>query len=162
MVQFTISSTKNFLNAFLRTELFDSFYLSEAQIVTFNTYHIDGRLKKEFFQDIQEAEEAPLRPYSLWGENRSFCFDLIKGRRVPLQLKFVLLLSEDQLSKLLSSKNLSMQADAIAGCFLNISYADGTLSCTSGTSLKQFSLDRSLDTAWDKALEQFLSLHEFI
>ena len=162
MIQYTIPSVKEFIQAFLRSELFDDFYLSEGQITTFNTYHIDGHLKKEFFQDLKETDAVPDREYSFWKENRSFCFDLIKGKRVPLQFKFVLLLSPTQLTALLAQENLSFSPADISGCFLNIAYRDGQLTCTSGTALASFSLDKSLEEAWDKSLNQFLSKHNFI
>lgn len=162
MVQYTIQAVKEFIQAFLCSELFDSYYLSEGQITTFNTYHIDGRFKKEFFQDIKETEELSEREYSFWKENRSFCFDLIKGKRVPLQFKFVLLLSPTQLSALLAREDLSFSLKDVSGCFLNISYRDGQLTCTSGTALAAFSLDKSLEQAWDKTLTRFLNTHNFI
>lgn len=162
MVQYTIHAVKEFIQAFLCSETFDSYYLSEAQITTFNTYHINGRFKKEFFQDIKETEELPEREYSFWKENRSFCFDLIKGKRVPLQFKFVLLLSSAQLSALLTQENLAFSLEDIGGCFLNITYRDGQLTCTSGTSLTTFSLDKSLEQSWDKTLTRFLNTHNFI
>lgn len=162
MIQYTIPSVKDFIQAFLCSELFDAFYLSEGQITTFNTYHIDGHFKKEFFQDLKETDAVPDREYSFWKENRSFCFDLIKGKRVPLQFKFVLLLSPSQLAALLAQENLAFSPADISGCFLNIAYRDGQLTCTSGTALASFSLDKSLEEAWDKSLSQFLSRHNFI
>lgn len=162
MVQYTINSVKNFIQALLCSELFDSYYFSEGQITTFNTYHIDGHLKKEFFQDLKETEALPDRDYALWKENRGFCFDLIKGKRVPLQFKFVLLLSASQLTALLAQENLPFSPKDIGGCFLNIVYHEGQLTCTSGTSLTAFSLDKSLEQAWDKALGHFLGEHNFI
>lgn len=162
MVQFTIHSVKEFIHALLCSEVFDSFYFSEGQITTFNTYHIDGHLKKEFFQDLKETDALPDRDYAYWKENRAFCFDLIKGKRVPLSFKFVLLLSDSQLIELLSRENLPFSLQDIGGCFLNILYHDGKLTCTSGTSLTGFSLDKSLEQTWDKSLEHFLCKHNFI
>lgn len=162
MVQYTIHSVKEFIQALLCSELFDSYYLSEGQITTFNTYHIDGHFKKEFFQDIKETEELPEREYSFWKENRNFCFDLIKGKRVPLQFKFVLLLSPAQLHSLLTRENLALSPKNIGGCFLNIQYREGGLTLTSGTALTAFSLDKSLEKAWDKTLTCFLASHNFI
>ena len=162
MIQYTIPSVKEFIQAFLCSELFDDFYLSEGQITTFNTYHIDGHFKKEFFQDLKETDDMPDREYSFWKENRSFCFDLIKGKRVPLQFKFVLLLSPSQLAALLAQESLAFSPADISGCFFNITYRDGQLTCTSGTALTAFSLDKSLEEAWDKSLSQFLNRHNFI
>lgn len=162
MIQHTISSVKDFIQAFLCSELFDRFYLSEGQITTFNTYRIDGHLKKEFFQDLRETEAVPDREYSFWKENRAFCFDLIKGKRVPLQFKFVLLLSPAQLNAFLAQENSSFSPGDVGGCFLNIAYRDGQLICTSGVSLTTFTLDKSLEEAWDRTLTRFLEKHGFL
>ena len=38
---------------------------------------------------------------------------------------------------------------------LNIRFENGKLSCTTGTSLKLFTLDKSLDQAWDRMVQKF-------
>lgn len=162
MVKYNIDNVKYFIQALLGSDVFDSYYLSEANIVTFNTFHIDGHLKKEFYKDTNELCEIPDRDYSLWKENRSFCFNIIKGKRVPLQFKFVLQLPQTELERLVSEDNITIPIHDIGGCFLNISYNSGVLSCTSGTSLKTFSIDKSLEQSWDKFVEHFLAKHNFI
>lgn len=160
MTHFTIINIKDFTAKLFCSEIFDSFYLSEATLVTYNTYHIDGHMKADFFADLKGDEQIPKRPYSLWSDNRPFCFDLIKGKRPPLQFKFVMLLSEPNTKKLLDSQNISYPSEKISGLFLNIIYHEGSLSCTTGTFLKEFTLDKTIENTWDSFIEKFLQKHE--
>lgn len=160
MISYKIENIKDFTAKLFCSEIFDSFCLSEALLTTFNTYHIDGHLKTAFFHDIRETAEIPDREYSLWGENRPFCFDLIKGKRPPLQFKIVLLLSKPNLNRLLERQNISYSAEKISGLFFNISYQDGQLFCVTGTSLKEFSLDKTIEHTWDAFMEKFLLKHD--
>lgn len=160
MTYYRITQIKDFTARLFCSEIFDSFYLYEASLVTYNTYHIDGHIKPAYFSDIKETGGIPDRAYSLWGENRSFCFDLIKGKRTPLQFKIVLLLSKVNLQKLLESQGITYPLEKISGLFFNISYQDGALSCTTGTSLKEFSLDKTIENTWDSFMEKFLQKYD--
>ena len=48
-----------------------------------------------------------------------------------------------------------MAPQDIDGLFLNLNYEKDSLTCTSGTSVKFFTLDKSLDHAWEENLEKF-------
>ena len=56
MVSVEITGIKEFMNKLLNSEAFDSFYLEEAVIATFNTFIIDGHLIKS------DTDELPDRP----------------------------------------------------------------------------------------------------
>ena len=40
---------------------------------------------------------------------------------------------------------------------MNITYQNKEVTCTSGTSMKTFTLDKSLDHAWDEMMLKFFS-----
>ena len=91
MIAVKISSKKDFMAKLLTTELFDSYYVEEATIETFNTFNIDGHINRDFYKnDDLEGESAVPDEYSKWSELRTLCFDLIKGKRTPLGFKFIL------------------------------------------------------------------------
>ena len=93
MVSVEITGIKEFMNKLLNSEAFDSFYLEEAVIATFNTFIIDGHLIKS------DTDELPDRPdnfpaggqpagqsngqsspvYSTWKQLRPIVFSLIRG-----------------------------------------------------------------------------------
>ncbi|GAA6491234.1 hypothetical protein K280104A7_07980 [Candidatus Bariatricus faecipullorum] len=150
--------TRACMNALLRSAIFDSFLLIEGEITTFCQFHIDGRLHKEFFHQAGE-EEAPDREFSLWQEQREYCFSLIRGKRTPLNFRFILALSRPDTVRLLEQENLSLTPEDVQGLYLNFHFNGTELSCTTGTSLNLFTLDKSLEQAWDKEAQQFFTKH---
>ncbi len=49
MLALKITDIRDFTNKLFIGEVFDKFCLTEASITTFNTFSIDGRLLKDFF-----------------------------------------------------------------------------------------------------------------
>lgn len=153
--------TKKCMNELLLHSAFDSFLFIEGEITTFNTFHIDGRLKKEFFrQDEESAAAVQAREYSLWKDLREYCFSLIKGRRTPLGFKLVFSLSGPNIERLLAQEALSFAPGDVQGLYLNFKYNGTELTCTTGTSMHTFTMDKSLEQAWDKMVQKFFAKHE--
>ena len=146
---------KNCMSHLLLKPTFDEFSLVEGSIVTFNKFTIDGFLQKDFY------EEAPEKEYSDWKDLRDFCFNIIKGKRTPLSFKFVLSLSKADFEKFLTSNSLDgFRPENIQGLYLNFRYDGTSLQCVTGTSLNMFTLDKSLDNAWDEYVKKFFSKME--
>ena len=53
--------------------------------------------------------------------------------------------------------DLNFKPEDINALFLNVVYEGGKMRCITGSSLKTFSLDKSLDDAWDKQMMRFLT-----
>lgn len=72
MISLTLTNVKKFMSQLLMTETFDRFSFIEGEIVTFNTFKLDGYLQKDFFDapDGYESESSPtpLEEYSRWGD----------------------------------------------------------------------------------------------
>ena len=151
MILLSISEVKEFMSKLLLSDTFDSFLFIEGEIVTFNTFSINGYLQKDFF----DKDMIPERNYSLWKELREYCFSLIRGKRTPLRFKFVFGLSEPNIEKLLRQQGLSFTPQDVQGLSLNISYDGHSLRCVTGTSMNLFTLDKSLEEAWDKMVQKF-------
>ena len=117
MIAFSLTNLKEFMSQLLLSETFDSFAFIEGEIVTFNTFRIDGFLQKEFFDT-----EEPLPEYSLWKNVRDYCFSLIRGKRTPLSFRFVFSLSRKNIEKLTAQNVPSLDPDAVQGLYLNIHY----------------------------------------
>ncbi len=156
MIAVQIQDIKDFMSKLLLGNAFDSFWLSEASITTSVSYTIDGFLHPEFY-DTQEAEllQEEGRTYALWRDMKPFCFSVIKGKKTPLSFKIVFMLSKKNTQKLLASSKLSYQLEDIFGLFVNFQFDGQYLTCTTGTSLKTFSLDKSLDRVWDEMILKF-------
>ena len=110
MISLTLTNVKKFMSQLLMTETFDRFSFIEGEIVTFNTFKLDGYLQKDFFDapDGYESESSPtpLEEYSRWGDIREFCFSLIKGKRTPLSFRLILSLSPDNIVRLINMSDI--------------------------------------------------------
>lgn len=141
----------------LLSDTFDDFLFIEGEIVTFNTFTIDGYLQKAFYgsgeTDGTGTETA--YDYALWKQLRELCFSMIKGKRTPLSFQLVFSLSPDHTAKLIEQKGLDFVASGVQGLYLNIRFDGSVLQCVTGTSLKTFSMDKSLEREWDAAVPRF-------
>ena len=156
MIALALPQVKECMAKLLLSETFDPFYFIEGEIVTFNTFTLDGYLKKDFF----EQEEAPEREYALWKDMREFCFSLIKGKRTPLSFKFVLGLSDSNIEKLLLQQGLDFKPQDVQGLYINLKYDGQKLQCITGTAMNLFTMDKSLEQAWDMMVQKFFAQKE--
>lgn len=151
MIALKLTEVKECMSRLLLSDTFDSFLFIEGEIVTFSTFSIDGFLKKDFF----EKDMAPSRTYTLWKDIREYAFSIIKGKRTPLSFQFVLGLSEMNIERLLQQQQLAFQPHDVQGLYLNLKYDGQNLTCITGTSMKLFTLDKSLEEAWDQMVQRF-------
>lgn len=147
--------TRRCMTELLLRETFDTFLFIEGEITTFNRFAIDGYVHKEFYG----TDSASTENYSTWDKLRDFCFSIIKGKRTPLDFKFIFSLPEESIRTVIEEKQLDFQPEAVQGMYLNFRYNGSALTCTTGTSLKLFTLDKSLEHAFDQWTREFFSAH---
>ena len=157
MIAVKISSKKDFMAKLLTTELFDNYYVEEATIETFNTFNIDGHINRDFYRnDDPEGESAVPDEYSKWSELRTLCFDLIKGKRTPLGFKFILHPDNKTKNRIVESAGAGLNpSEVLLG--INIRFTGDTIIITTGTAFKIFSLDKTIEKAWDEYIPSFMS-----
>ena len=131
--------------------MFQHFSFVEASFTTFVTYTLDGQLHKEFF----DSEQCPDRTYCQGEDVQAQCFSMIRGKRTPLNFKIVFQLSASNVEKLLMQSCVPLKAEDIYGLYLNCQFDGKQLLCTTGTSLKIFTLDKQLDRVWDEMIRKF-------
>lgn len=156
MIALSILDVKEFMNILLRTDTFDSFLLREGSITTCMSYRLDGRAKADFFSPEDEgyglvSQESHV-PFSLV---RPVCFDIIKGKRTPSSFQFVFQLSSKNQQRTVSSIHSSFSSEEVSGMYLNLKYQNQQLVCTTGISCHIFSMDKSLEQAWDDMVQLF-------
>ena len=154
MTALQIADIGFFMKKFLLTDSFDRFLLLEGAVTTFNTFRMDGALQKSYYTQ-QEQDLLTERTLSLWGEVRPFCLELIKGKRTPLSFRFTLQLSAQNTQKLLEQSGIGIPASQVRGLLMNLRYDNQALSCTTGTSLSVFTMDKKLDHAWDDMVQRY-------
>lgn len=151
MIALKLTNRKLFMKHLLLAETFDHFLFIEGEITTFSKFSIDGYLQKSFFEDT----EQPNVEFSFWKQIRDYCFSIIKGKQTPLNFKFIFSLSPENTARLITQNQLDFHPEDVQGLYLNIRFDGTDLLCITGTSLKTFSMDRSLEQAWDKMVQKF-------
>ncbi|NCB92803.1 MAG: hypothetical protein EOM40_09630 [Clostridia bacterium] len=151
MLALRILELKDFTAKLFLGETFHRFSFVEASFTTFITHTLDGLLQKEFF----DSEDCPDRTYCYWEDVKPQCYSIIKGKKSPLRFKIVFQLAPENVKKLLEQSHLSMQPEDVFGLYLNCQFNGEHLLCTTGTSVRIFTLDKTLDRTWDDMIKRF-------
>ncbi|NMB43759.1 MAG: hypothetical protein GX995_06480 [Clostridiales bacterium] len=155
MISVRVADVKTFMSELLVRDLFDHFLLSELEIVTSNHFKVSGKLYKEFYSS-DELELMQVRDHSFWKEIKPIAFNIIKGSKMPLSMKLVLMLPPPSMQSIVERSNIGLSSSDINGMYLNFIFENGQLICTTGTSVKVFTLDKALDNIWDEMAVSFL------
>jgi len=161
MKAYRLKDVKKFMGRLLGTDAFSPFLLAEAAITTYNTFVIDGHVVKEFFTgDINDDGILPAYEFSEWNNMRSLCFDLIKGKRTPVNFRLVLHLKPELIREILETGNAQVTLSDIRAFVLNIKYDGSVLTCTTATAFYTFLPDKTPDRLWDEYVTGFLTGRE--
>ena len=154
MLSMTVNDVKSFMSHLLTGDSFDRFYLIEAAVKMGISYHIDGHLNREFFDE--DIRQGLTRQYSYWKETRPRLFSLIKGSRLPLGCKIILAVPDSFIPAFLEKSGASLRREDIDGMYLNILYDPTHLTLTTGISYRVFTLDKRVEHAFDDYIRSFL------
>lgn len=169
-INISSSDIKKFMNCLLVKDTFDKFLLEEASITTYNTFTIDGHIQSDYYS-TEEIDTLPDKTLSTWEAIKPYCFNLIKGNKLPLRFKIVLKASASYTEKVLNENPCGLLLKDVGGLYINIRYdshrsltgeetSTASLDCISMASLNIFSMDKTLEKAWDnvcvKAIEGIL------
>lgn len=138
------------MNKLLKADLFDSFEVRECIVHTSFKAIIDGKRNHDFYS-TEELEE--LSSYLSWQELRPHAYQMIIGAKSPTYFKIILSTNKQKTS------SISGEVDT---CFLNITFKDNQITCSSGVSYKTFTLDKTPETLWDDKIKNFLFKYEFL
>jgi hypothetical protein len=168
MIALKILDIKTFMAGFLVGHLLDRYQLTDGSVTTFCTFTIDGAFQKDFYQNslstdsetappaASDGADSPARPYVLWKEVKDLCFSIIKGKRTPLAFKFVFYYPEEETAAFLNKNGIPASKEGAYGLCLNLRFDRTGLYLTTGVSMKTFSMDRTVDHAWDQYVRDFL------
>ena len=152
MNTFTMENKASYMKELFEQEKYDSFYLYEARVKTKLDYYINGKINHDYF-DTDELEA--LSEYVLWKDIKQTIYDYIKGNRLPISFRIILMFNRENIIRLLEMNNLPYKEEDISALFMNVIYEHDTLYVTTGTSLKVFTLDKSLEHVWDETVKKY-------
>jgi len=154
MLSLRLKSLKDATRQLFLDTSFDCFSLMEASFVCAASFTIDGRCNQDFF----DPADVPEDEFVSWSSVRPVCFQMIKGKRVPLSFRLVFTLSASKAADLFQSPALADNADINRYIFI-LNYKNQQLSVTTGTSFHRFSLDKASAKIWDQQIACWLDSH---
>ncbi|MBR5598144.1 MAG: hypothetical protein IKW30_12165 [Lachnospiraceae bacterium] len=159
MLAIQIKDVKTFMAKLLNADTFDSFLLEEAQIHTYNTFAIEGYQNRDFYtkEELEDKEVFPYE-YSQWKDMKGICFQLIKGKKVPIFMKIILHKKPEDAYTLLEEGGAMSYAESLKAFVVTIKYDASGLLLTTGTSFSTFLMDKTADLLWDNAFRRFLTM----
>ena len=166
-----ILDTRSCMRELLLRETFDPFLLIEGEITTFNKFTLDGYIRRDFYEDQGSGEgrtdvsertgdgdpTAREDDFSSWKVLREFCLSIMKGKRTPLDFKLVFSLSQRDIRRLIRSKELDFDPGIVQGLYLNFRFDGERLVCITGTSYRTFTMDKSLEQAFDQWVKEYFT-----
>ncbi len=155
MISLNIPEVKQFMAKLLTNISFDSFLLRELELQTFTNFKIAGQLNEDFFSK-EELEERAEKDFVAWNEVRQTVFSMIKGNKTPLSLKIVFQLSASQCEELVQRAGGRLRMEEVGGLYLNVRFEKGSLHIITGTAIKTFTMDKTLEREWDEDVKKIL------
>ena len=155
MVALKVEEQKAFTEGLFIGEIFDKFLVREAEIVTWNRFSIDGKIRQGYFSE-EELEENRIEEYSSWKSLKPICYSLIRGKRLPESFRIVFLMPPSARDRFVSGRVPGISPDQVGGLYINVQYENQEMICVTGTSMKQFTMDRTLENEWDENVRKFL------
>lgn len=153
MQSFEITQRKEFMAKLLKSDLFHAFEVREVIAHVSFKIILDGKRNQAYFHNIDEEVNSSLSEYLSWEDLRIHVYDLMSGKKLPTYFKIILSMPQSK---------TQLVAPDITGFFLNITFKDNQITCTTGTSYNTFTLDKSAENKWDEDMKRFLLKHEFM
>ncbi len=159
MISLHIKDTKQFMSHLLIKGTWDNFLLSEATLMMANPFTISGEINRSFFTN-EEYEALSDKTYMLWSQIKPFCYSIIKGNKVPTAMKIIFVLPKNIETEILTNADSTIAADDIDRLFVNVRYNENGITLITGTCLHTFTLDKTLEHAFDHYIKNFLNQAE--
>lgn len=153
MEAFDITNRKDFMAKLLKSDLFDTFEVREIVAHVAFKMVLDGKRNNDYFHDIDEDPETVYSSYLTWGEMRRHVYELMTGKKLPTYFKIIFSTSQAKTSQLSSDASTF---------YLNITFKDNHITCSTGTAYNCFTLDKSAEKIWDDRIRHFLLKQAFI
>ena len=148
MLQTIVSgaSIKPFMAKLFQGTEFSGFEVRKIEIKTITKFSIDGQLETT-------EEEAPVQ-FCTWAQLQPYALNIIKGSVKPRAIKIIFALGQTEMQS-----HFAEHAND-ASLFLNIAFDGDKITLTTGYSQKTFTLDKTINTAWDAYITQFLAKNQ--
>ncbi len=157
MLSLKITDIKKITTMLFASETFDRFFLRDASFETAVSATFSGEQNPDFYEE-SEREGLKENPYVRWEALRPVFYQLIKGKRLPLSFKTVLMTDRAQTDKI--REKCGFNDCPVTSLSMNLLYRDNAFYLTTGVAYGGFTLDKSMEKCWDEAVIRFLESKE--
>ena len=98
--------------------------------------------------------------YVAWKEVRDKISSLLKGDRVPLGIKGVFRLSDENTDKTAAKLGIKDAAKKDYGLFFTLKFEKGEINIVTGVSVTDFLISKQIGNLWDEDLLKFLKYYQ--
>lgn len=147
MKLFHILDVDLLMNYLLASDVFDSFYVRQADLCTLFRIRMDGKRNPDWGEEEQSEDLK-------WKEIKPYVFERIKGNQLPRFLRVELFLPVEEYQSLFAKMDIEVKD--LEQVHIKLSYENKTATVTTGISSSTFSLDREPEHNWDETVGSFL------
>ena len=155
MIVLKIFDVKDIMAHLLLEESFDGYFLEEVSVTTYAKLKLQGKRNKAWY-DMEKGEKSP--PELLyWKEAKPLIYSYIKGKKTPHSFLISLKLAEEEISRLLGNQLFAFFVEEQGmECLLHFRFEKGNLFVVTGTSYRNFTMDKRGELAWDNGVKGLL------
>ena len=106
--------------------------------------------------DKEELELMASTSYASWESIKPHVYNVIRGKKLPLSFKIVLVLSQPDIMDMLEKNHLTIPVSDVANLTLNVYYDGMSIQLTSMATQNIFTMDKTLEHVWDAEIKDFL------
>ena len=156
MVALKIEEQKAFTAGLFIGEIFDKFLVRESgdREPTTSSRSTERSVRAIFPK--RNWKKTGSKSTLQWKTLKPVCYSLIKGKRLPESFRIVFQMPPSARDRFVAGKIPGIYPDQVGGLYINIQYENHEMICVTGTSMKQFTLDRTLENEWDENVKKFL------
>lgn len=151
MLSLSVTDLKEFTKLLFTENAFDQFLLHDASFTTAITTTVSGIYNPEFFESETEQPADRCIP---WEQFRPTAMNLIKGKKLPVSFRIVLITSRKSTEAMI--RKCGFSGCEVSSLSLNLNYREKALTLTTGVAYGGFSMDKSLEKYWDESVLHFL------
>ena len=121
--------------------------------LSISAYHVDAtrQLPKSTSGDVHEKEIS--EGYVTWANSRNLFYQALRGKNLPISFNITLIVPKSDNEKILKKYNENIDVSDLSSLSLNVIYDREKMIVTSGTSMKFFTMDRSIEMIWDDIVQ---------
>ena len=161
MIQLIADDTKLFMNCLLRSEAFDNFLLYEMTLDVLHRYQFDGAINGDYLTD-QERAIYEDQTYITWSALKPQITSILKNSHTPSNMKIVMSLNPTATLDIQQRLMGDQAVYPVKAFMINSAFDGHQVKATTAVNYSQFTMDKSIEQAFDGMMEKFFKKQELL